>query len=573
MKTKVIFLAGLWAAAAAMAEPEALRNSAWNGFDRIDFAVDGRAALLVAPKAAAPGKPWIWRTEFFGHEPQADVALLGKGFHVAYINVQNLYGAPVALDAMDAFYAHLTRQYELSSKPVLEGFSRGGLFAFNWAARHPDRVGCLYVDAPVCDFKSWPGGKGKSKGSPKDWQRLLGVYGFTNETQALVYPLNPVDNLAPLAKARIPILSVCGAADKTVPMDENTRLVEQRYKALGGEIEVIAKPNCDHHPHSLKDPTPIVEFILKHVAPSAAEAGKQNPATDWMHTAKIGAFMHFLPNAKNFKVVDQFDVAAVTKQLADSGVRYFVITLGQNSGYMNSPNATYDKIAGYAPGERCSKRDLPRELAAALKPYGIRLMLYLPCQTPNQDLQAAKAFGLLETPLNHDRKINPAFAERWASVIREWSDRYGTAISGWWFDGGYAWIGFNSEIARLYAAAAKHGNPQAVVTFNPGVGLKRWTDAEDYTAGELNEPFKQTCNVRWLDGSQWHALTFLGKNWGKREPRYADTEWIAWVRAVTTNGGVVTLDAGPNYDASAAPVGTFSDAQLKQLRAITDALR
>jgi len=234
----------------------------WNGYEQLQFEVNGRQCLLVLPKTPAPGKPWIWRTEFFGHEPQADIALLGHGFHVAYINVQNLYGAPVALDQMDSFYEHLTTKFGLSRKTVLEGFSRGGLFAFNWAARHPDRVAAIYVDAPVCDFKSWPGGKGKGKGSPADWKRLLSVYGLTEE-EAMKYPLNPVDNLAPLAKAKIPILSVCGDSDKVVPIEENTRLVEKRYKELGGHIEVIVKPNCDHHPHSLKDPTPIVEFILR----------------------------------------------------------------------------------------------------------------------------------------------------------------------------------------------------------------------------------------------------------------------------------------------------------------------
>ncbi len=263
MNTIRLLSAALLAATAACAETNAIKKSVWNGFEKLDFAVDGRAALLVQPKTPASGKPWIWRTEFFGHEPQGDLALLGKGWHVAYLNVQNLYGAPVALDAMDKFYAHVRQAHGLGAKPVLEGFSRGGLFAFNWAARHPDRVACLYVDAPVCDFKSWPGGKGKGKGSAGDWQRLLKVYGLTEE-QALAYKLNPVDNLAPLAKARIPILSVCGEADKVVPMDENTRLVEQRYKALGGPIEVIAKPGCDHHPHSLKDPAPIVEFLLQH---------------------------------------------------------------------------------------------------------------------------------------------------------------------------------------------------------------------------------------------------------------------------------------------------------------------
>lgn len=237
----------------------------WNGYERRDFVVDGRKCLLVLPKTPAPGKPWIWRTEFFGHEPQGDIALLGKGFHVAYMDLQNLYGAPAALDSMDKFHAHLTKEFGLASKTVLEGFSRGGLFAFNWAARRPDQVAAIYVDAPVCDFKSWPGGKGKGQGSPRDWKHLLKVYDLTEE-QALAYKLNPVDNLAPLAKAGIPILSVCGEADKTVPIDENTRIVEQRYKELHGEIVVIAKPGCDHHPHSLVDPTPIVDFVVKHTA-------------------------------------------------------------------------------------------------------------------------------------------------------------------------------------------------------------------------------------------------------------------------------------------------------------------
>jgi len=301
-------------------------------------------------------------------------------------------------------------------------------------------------------------------------------------------------------------------------------------------------------------------------------AAEKNPATDWMAEAKVGAFMHFLPGASNFQLVDKFDVQAVTKQLVDSGVRYFVFTLGQNSGYMNAPNAAYDAVAGYAPGERCAMRDLPNELAAALKPHGIRLLLYLPCQAPNRDLRAIRAFGLPETPENRDRKIDMAFAQKWAKVIQEWSDRYGGAVSGWWFDGGYEWVGFNSEIARVYAAAVKHGNPEAVVTFNPGVSLKRWTDAEDYTAGELNEPFTYACGGRWLDGSQWHVLTFLGKTWGSRDTRYPDEAWAKWVGGVTAKGGAVTLDVGPGYGAS-GPVGALEEGQVRQLKAIVAALK
>jgi pimeloyl-ACP methyl ester carboxylesterase len=247
-------------------EPD--RVSKWEGFERRDFQVAGRDCLLIVPAKPARGKPWIWRAEFFGHQPQADLALLARGFHVAYMNVQNLYGAPVALDHMDRFHQHLTTVRGLSDRPVLEGFSRGGLFSLNWAARRPDKVACIYNDAPVCDFKSWPGGKGKGKGSREDWQRCLKAYRLT-EAEALLYKGNPVDHLEPLAKARVPLLHVCGDADEVVPIEENTRLLETRYRKLGGPITVIAKPGVGHHPHSLKDPTPIVDFVLEHTIGNA----------------------------------------------------------------------------------------------------------------------------------------------------------------------------------------------------------------------------------------------------------------------------------------------------------------
>jgi pimeloyl-ACP methyl ester carboxylesterase len=235
----------------------------WMGYARSNIESEGRAGFVVKPKTAAPGHPWIWRTEFFGTEPQGDLALLAKGWHVAYVDVRNLYGAPVALDAMDAFHGRVVREFHLAPKVVLEGFSRGGLFAFNWAARHPDRVAGIYADAPVLDFKSWPGGRGHGPGSPADWQRLLQAYGFS-EAQALAFGANPLDNLRPLAAAKIPILCVCGDADQTVPFEENARLAESRYRQLGGDFKIIVKPGGDHHPHSLADPTPIVDWILRH---------------------------------------------------------------------------------------------------------------------------------------------------------------------------------------------------------------------------------------------------------------------------------------------------------------------
>ena len=132
----------------------AVSRSQWDGLQRLDFYVDDRPCLLIVPATPAIGKPWIWRTEFFGTEPQGDLALAARGYHVAYIDMQNMYGAPPSMVLMDHFNEHLTKNYGLSRKCVLEGFSRGGLFAFNWAARVPNQVASIYADAPVCDLKA-----------------------------------------------------------------------------------------------------------------------------------------------------------------------------------------------------------------------------------------------------------------------------------------------------------------------------------------------------------------------------------------------------------------------------------
>jgi len=249
--------------------------SEWKGFVRHDRVVDGRAAIVVLPRSAARGRPWIWRTEFFGVFDWVDLALLEAGFHLAYIDVTDMYGAPRALDHMDRFYEVLRQTYRLSPKVVLEGFSRGALFALNWAIRRPTQTQCLYLDAPVCDFRSWPGGKGRAPGSPEDWTRLKASYGLT-EDQAAAYAGNPLDNLEPLAAAAVPILAVYGEADLDLPIEENVLVLLARFRGLGGEILTIGKPGVGHHPHSLEAPAPIVDFILAH-SRSCDEPARRRP--------------------------------------------------------------------------------------------------------------------------------------------------------------------------------------------------------------------------------------------------------------------------------------------------------
>lgn len=241
------------------AEPKV---SDWKGFQKLDFRVAERSGFIVKPETPATGNPWIWRTEFFGHEPQADLALLAAGWHVAYFGVSDMYGAPKAIELMGQFHKHVTNEYGLAKRVTLEGFSRGGLYAVNFAAAHPDETAALYLDAPVLDIRSWPGGKGTGKGSASCWKQALDVYGLTEET-AKGFAGNPLDYAERLANAGIPIIAVCGDADDVVPFAENTKPFAERYKAAGGKIEVIAKPGVNHHPHSLKNPKPIVDFLLR----------------------------------------------------------------------------------------------------------------------------------------------------------------------------------------------------------------------------------------------------------------------------------------------------------------------
>ena len=309
-------------------------------------------------------------------------------------------------------------------------------------------------------------------------------------------------------------------------------------------------------------------------------AMKPHP-TDWFSRARYGLFTHFLPGAdpaESNKLMHDFDAEALADQVKASGAGYLVLTLAQNSGWINSPNATYDRITGYAPGKRTSKRDLPADLARALQKRGLRLMLYLTCQVPNEDRQAQKAFGL--EPKAEDRRIDPIFAAKWAQIIEEWSTRYGTLVSGWWFDGAYSadgtygtQVAFTPEIGRILAKAARAGNLQSIVAFNPGVMVKRHCDAEDYTAGELNEPFAHVPTDRFLDGAQWHSLTYLGSNWATRDVRYSPKQWIEWMNKVFAKGGVVTLDVGPSYNSKNGPIGSLSLETMAALQAIKAGVR
>lgn len=239
--------------------------SQWNGLARHDFRVDGANVIVVAPAKPLAGRPWVWRGEFFGAFPNADIELVKGGWHLAYINVPNLFGSPRAVARWGKFHEVLVKEHGLHPRPGLIGLSRGALYCMAWAAAYPDKTLAVYLDNGVCDFKSWPGGKvkglGAGQGSLTEWQNVLTAFGFKNDEEAIAYKGNPVDALAPLARRKIPLLLVYGDSDKVVPHTENSSIVYDRYRSLGGPVERIIKPGGDHHPHGLPDPRPVAAFF------------------------------------------------------------------------------------------------------------------------------------------------------------------------------------------------------------------------------------------------------------------------------------------------------------------------
>lgn len=230
-----------------------------NGQHTFDFygyrGTEMGANKIVEPRVAAKGRPWVIRARFWGHEPQVDTALLARGFHVTYCDVADLFGAPVAVKRYDEFYRQMTEKFGLSEKVVLEGMSRGGLIVYNWAAQNVDKVAAIYADAPVMDIRRWP-----LDPRIEDADKMLAAYGFKDDAEAMAWRGNPVDHAAALVG--VPIIHVVGMADDVVPVATNTDLFKDRLQAAGGFMTVVRKAGVGHHPHSLKDPTTIVNFIL-----------------------------------------------------------------------------------------------------------------------------------------------------------------------------------------------------------------------------------------------------------------------------------------------------------------------
>jgi hypothetical protein len=323
---------------------------------------------------------------------------------------------------------------------------------------------------------------------------------------------------------------------------------------------------------------------------------------DWMK-GKYGIMVHWLPpdflheKQKNQspqpargnpiedlnRAVDAFDIERFLKDFDKTGAEWLIYTIGQNSGTYSSPNSVIDSFAGLG---HTSRRDLVLEIARAIKQRGKKFIAYLPCEI-NGNKSLHEGFCWNTRPGTNQEK----FQERYLLAIREWSERFGENLDGWWFDGCYTWEAFHSKYMKWekWYEAGRAGNKNAVLTFNSGVimdkNVKPIVPEHDYLAGEVvvlidgkirlgikdnnNLFMPETAYVKntkclyhvlvpidafWGHGSnggvfpEWATVPFQQKKPIRQDemepPLYTDNDLIKFVKDFTGVGGAVTLNVG-----------------------------
>lgn len=233
----------------------------WYGYHLVEFEFQERRVVLVSPKEACEGKKWLLKTEYFGAFPEFELEMLSRGYHVAYLKNVTRWHHPSDDDAKDAFCEFMHQEFGFHPQCVPVGMSCGGMQAVYFAAKYPNRVAGLYLDAPVMNLLSCPCGMGIATDELyDDFYEHTGV----TRSELLNYRNHPIDHKEELLKGNVPIILVAGDSDGVVPYCENGQLLYDYYKANGGDITLILKEGCDHHPHGLDDHTPLIEFVNKY---------------------------------------------------------------------------------------------------------------------------------------------------------------------------------------------------------------------------------------------------------------------------------------------------------------------
>lgn len=229
------------------------------------FQVEGHTAFVIAPdrRTAGAPTPWVWYAPTLPNLPAQPEKwmferFLQAGIAIAGIDARESYGSPDGCALYSALHRELTHRRGFSEKPVLLGRSRGGLMTLNWAVENPTKVAGFAGIYPVCNLASYPG-------LPK----AAGAFHLTAaRLEAELAQHNPLDRLAPLARARVPLFAIHGDVDTLVPLEANSGELEKRYRALGGTMTLIVPRGQGHTMWpGFFESEELVQFVVRHARP------------------------------------------------------------------------------------------------------------------------------------------------------------------------------------------------------------------------------------------------------------------------------------------------------------------
>jgi hypothetical protein len=245
----------------------------YRGGQLIELRVRDRIAYLVKPTGAVdPNKRWLWEFPFwlgindgFGNLAHRYYLekVLAAGFHVAGVEVGPSCGSPAAAEVCQEFYEYLVSHYGLNKRARVMGHSHGGLIEYGWAFRHPTCVDRIAGICPATDFRSYPTLPGVVSIPTKGLDYGLSL----EELDRRAGEFNPIDNLAPLAKAGVKILHIHGDQDKLISTSANSVELARRYLRLGGTAEIVLLKGLPaakrgHDGPELYESAPLLRFLL-----------------------------------------------------------------------------------------------------------------------------------------------------------------------------------------------------------------------------------------------------------------------------------------------------------------------
>ena len=210
-------------------------------YDRYEFKPDSTTGTVavIAPKIAAPGKPWVLRADFVTRDAVVDLALLHKGFHIVT--------GPRPTGHQWHGSARVERRLQIPDRPRL--FHEAG-----HGRRRRERPG-----------KPTPGPSRTRTRSVASTARIPSCAATCRKrNRSIIWPRWP----------RRVCTSSTFAAASIRGSNSQTRVAEKRYQELGGQITVIVKEGEGHYPLAPKERQPVVDFIIKRVAAAGSPSVK-----------------------------------------------------------------------------------------------------------------------------------------------------------------------------------------------------------------------------------------------------------------------------------------------------------